>query len=140
MRDGTVIGWPMWLGMLALSVAAGGCALDEAHGAVAARADGGRKPALAHRKRAHPDAGHHPAAAPEAQSSMVGLTRAQLEARFGPPTAKRGREWIYTPPQPGCQEEIVSEILTFKGDVVASVDLEWTRTNKVCGRPNRNAE
>jgi hypothetical protein len=69
--------------------------------------------------------------------SIMGLTRPQLLVRRGPPTEKRGLEWVYTPDQPGCREMIVSEIITFKRNVVASVRLEHARTHKVCRGPGR---
>jgi hypothetical protein len=66
--------------------------------------------------------------------NLIGLTRSQVKARRGAPTTVRGAAWIYTPEQPGCRETIISEVVTFnKRGVVASVELERKRTNKMCG-------
>ena len=65
----------------------------------------------------------------------MGLTRAQVRARRGPPTQIRGNESIYTPPeQEGCRDVIISEVLTFKGDVVVKLRLQRRQTGKVCRR------
>lgn len=64
--------------------------------------------------------------------SVIGLTRAQLRARRGPPTEMRGNDWIYTPDQPGCRDAIVSEVMTFKRNVVATVRLQRRQTGKIC--------
>jgi hypothetical protein len=71
------------------------------------------------------------AAAPD-PDVLEGLTRTQVRARRGPPTRVRGQSWIYTPEQPGCREAIVSEVVVFKGEIVASVRLERSRTNRIC--------
>jgi hypothetical protein len=64
--------------------------------------------------------------------ALEGLTRAQVRARRGPPTRMLGQSWIYTPDQPGCREMIVSEVVTFKGEIVVSVRLDRARTHKIC--------
>jgi len=64
--------------------------------------------------------------------SVLGLTRAQLRAHRGPPTEMRGNVWIYTPDQPGCRDVIVSEVMTFKRNVVAAVRLQRRQTGKIC--------
>ena len=65
----------------------------------------------------------------------MGLTRAQVRARRGPPTQIRGNEWIYTPPeQEGCRDVIISEVLTFKSGVVVKFRLQRKQTGKVCRR------
>ena len=136
----------MRLAVLLVVTAVLGCAGRDAHGSAPALAapDGGTKARAP--KAPPPDAGATPAgeARPakgqpaEAEGTdpeaLVGLTRAQLRARRGPPTEVRGKTWVYTPDQPGCREEIVSEVVSFKGDVVASVKLQRTRTHKVCRR------
>jgi hypothetical protein len=106
---------------LLLLVAVVGCA-REAHGSAPDAGSG--------RARGAPTEARD--ASPTEPSSLVGLTRAQLRARRGPPLQDRGAEWVYTPDQPGCREVIVSEVVAFKGDKVASVRLERTRTHKIC--------
>ncbi len=143
MSGRTASGWSAWLSMLLLSVAACGCAVEEAHGAgrTAARADDGTKRSVSEKKRVHPDgAADSAATVSKPKDSLVGLTRAQVKALRGPPTRERGDEWVYTPDQPGCRDMIVSEIVTFKRGVVASVGLEMTMTNKVCGGERRGFE
>jgi hypothetical protein len=129
--------------MLLLSVAASGCAVEEAHCAehTAARVDGGSKRSVSEKKRVRPDgAADSQNTVSKSKESLVGLTHAQVKARRGPPTQERGDEWVYTPDQPGCRDMIVSEIVTFKRGVVASVGLEMTMTNKVCGGERREFE
>ncbi len=119
------------------------CSADDAHASPASPAavDAG-KPSdarLAAHGHAHAQDASVAAAGGEAASpdSIIGLTRAQLLVRRGLPTEKRGTEWVYTPDQPGCREMIVSEIVSFKRNVVASVRLEHARTHKVCRGPGR---
>jgi hypothetical protein len=64
----------------------------------------------------------------------MGMTRAQVRARRGPPTEIRGNDWIYTPDQHECRDVIISEVLTFKRGVVAGFDLRRRQTGKVCRR------
>jgi hypothetical protein len=139
----TASGWSAWLSMLLLSVAACGCAVEEAHCAehTAVRVDGGSKRSVSEKKHVRPDgAADSPNTVSKSKDRLVGLTRAQVKARRGPPTQERGHEWVYTPDQPGCRDIIVSEIVTFKGDVVVSVQLEMTDTHKVCGGERREFE
>jgi hypothetical protein len=144
----------MWTACtMLLGAAASGCAGDQAHGsppvgvladaASEANAPGSEgeqvpKDAAAEPERmdaepsdaalVHVDSD---AAAPD-PDALEGLTRTQVRARRGPPTRVRGQSWIYTPEQPGCREMIVSEVVTFKGGIVASVRLERSRTNRIC--------
>ena len=140
---GPASGWPAWLSILWLSVAACGCTVEEAHGAArtATRADGGAKPSVSEKKGGRPDgAAHSAATASKSEDSLVGLTRAQVKARRGPPTQDRGREWVYRSDQPGCDDTVFIEIVTFKRDVVASVQLQITDTHKVCRGERRGLE
>ena len=108
-----------WFGMMWLALACCRCTNDDAHAATrpAPKVDGGTR----HEVRAVADAGRaaSPAkakaksgadagASSDATSpdALIGLTRAQLMVRRGPPTEKRGVEWVYTPDQPGCREMI----------------------------------
>ncbi|HXJ21349.1 MAG TPA: hypothetical protein VMT03_14050 [Polyangia bacterium] len=86
------------------------------------------------------DAGLTDAAAKERQpdrrsskDSLVGLTRKQLLARRGAPTRKEGGRWIYTSDQSGCRDRIVNEVVTFEGDRVARVTLQFRHTTEDCG-------
>jgi len=138
------------VGAVILAVGTGRCTIDRAQGETspapaATPADGAAGEAGASQRRptgpqplsAPEGHGAKPAAAPSPESNtsdgIVGLTRSQVKSRRGPPTAVRGAAWIYTPEQPGCREMIISEVVTFKRGVVASVELERKRTNKVCG-------
>jgi hypothetical protein len=118
--------------LLALAAATGACDVETtARGSTAAT-----EPHLA------PDAGSGARAGASAggdddvvdlSEPVMGLTRAQVRARRGPPTQIRGNEWIYTPPeQEGCRDVIISEVLTFKGDVVVKFRLQRKQTGKVC--------
>ena len=128
-------------GMVWLALACCRCTNNDAYASPrpAAKVDAGKLPAA----RAVVDAGSPPS--PRADSSprteaaspdsIIGLTRSQLIARMGPPTKKRGAEWIYTPDQPGCRDMITSEVYTFKRNVVASFRLDSVQTHQVCGGP-----
>jgi hypothetical protein len=124
-----------WLSLLWLSVAPCGCTVEDAYGADQATtpADGGTKQKVGKRRHGPLNRAATPAATTSAaRDPLVGLTRAQVKARRGPPTQKRGQEWLYTPDQGGCDDLIVSEIVVFKDGVVAGVRPEMTRTEKVC--------
>jgi len=121
------------------------CSIDRAHGEppATANADGAAEasPRRPQGEQPPPPAQSHPAR-PAAESdpsvdsldNLIGLTRSQVKARRGAPTRVRGAAWIYGPEQPGCRETIISEVVTFdKRGVVASVELERKRTNKMCG-------
>ena len=138
----TAIGWPVWFRMLLLSASLCSCVVENAHGTPAGGDGGVGVSRVAHEhKRKRPDAAADATAAvPEPQESLVGLTRAQVKARQGQPTEERQNEWVYTPDQPGCRDVIISEILTFRKGVVASVRLQRSQTNKVCGGAERRAE
>jgi hypothetical protein len=129
-----------WWGIMWLAVACCRCTADDAHASTRPRAAVDAGKALDGRGVTHAHARHLDAGASAedlSQDSIMGLTRAQLLVRRGPPTEKRGTEWVYTPDQPGCREMIVSEIVAFKRNVVASVRLEHSRTGKVCRGPGR---
>jgi hypothetical protein len=103
------------------------CTIPEAHGKPRrSTTDAGARPAKA---EAGTPAKQHGLERP----SLVGLTRAQVVERQGQPTEKHGNTWIYTPQSTGCREEIISEVVTFKGNVVVSVDMRLDRTKKICG-------
>jgi hypothetical protein len=135
--------------LLALANATGSCNVEAARGStVPAAADGGekasaRKPKAPAATDSHPapDAGSRPRAGVPANDDdvvvdlsepVMGLTRAQVRARRGPPTEIRGNDWIYTPDQEGCRDVIISEVLTFKGGGVVRFRLQRRQTGKVC--------
>jgi hypothetical protein len=140
--------------LLALAAATGACHVETAaRGSTApvAAVDGGekasaRKPQAPAATEPHPapDAGSRAKAGASANGDdqvvdlsepVMGLTRAQVRARRGPPTEIRGSDWIYTPPeQEGCRDVIISDILTFKGGVVVKFHLQRRQTGKVCRR------
>jgi hypothetical protein len=139
--------------LLALAATTGGCHVEAAargSTAPAAAVDGGekasaRKPKAPGVTEPHsaPDAGSRPKAGAAANADdevvdltepVLGLTRAQVRARRGPPTEIRGSDWIYTPEQEGCRDVIISEVLTFKGGVVVKFHLQRRQTGKVCRR------
>jgi hypothetical protein len=140
--------------LLALAAATGACDVETtARGstAPAAAVNGGDKATPAKPKapaptepHPAPDAGTGARAGASAggddevvdlSEPVMGLTRAQVRARRGPPTQIRGNEWIYTPPeQEGCRDVIISEVLTFKSDVVVKFRLQRKQTGKVCRR------
>lgn len=138
-----------WFGMMWLAVACCRCTNDDAYASprpapkvdagsrhdVRAVADAGRavSPADAGRVKAKPKVRASSDAA--STDEVIGLTRAQLMARRGPPTKKRGLEWVYTPDQPGCRDMIISEVFTFKRNVVASFRLDSVQTHQVCRGP-----
>ena len=135
---------------LVLTCAQNACAVQAAPASSKAGAttDGGaktgtRKPNDPATKATHapPDAGTRTARSvhtdgdgetADTSDSVIGLTRAQLRVRRGPPTEVHGSDWIYTPDQPGCRDVIVSEVMTFKRNVVATVRLQRRQTGKVC--------
>jgi hypothetical protein len=130
---------------LAGVVTASGCHVRAARGSTAPpAADGGakagaRKPKTpaATDSRPAPDAGTPAGGDDEVvdlSEPVMGLTRAQVRTRRGPPTEVRGNEWIYTPEQEGCRDVIISDVLTFKGGVVVKLRLQRRQTGKVCSR------
>ena len=105
---------------------------DGAAGASPRRPQGGQPPPPAQGHPARPATEPNPAG--DSLDNLIGLTHSQVKARRGAPTTVRGAAWIYTSEQPGCRETIISEVVTFnKRGVVASVELERRRTNKMCG-------
>jgi hypothetical protein len=140
--------------VIALAAATGGCHVEAAaRGSTApvGALDGGEK-ASTRKNRAPTATEPHPApdagrgtkagASPNGNDQVVelsepamGLTRAQVRARRGPPTEIRGNDWIYTPPeQEGCRDVIISDVLTFKGGVVVKFHPQRRQTGKVCRR------
>jgi hypothetical protein len=135
---------PAFFGALVLLLAVGGCSIEAAHGGPrrAKAIDAGTTTAV--RKSSGPaatksarSAPHHAGGPPVAAKErlwpdLVGLTRAQAEKLLGTLTEEREGVVIYTPPQPGCREEILREVVTYKDGVVAAVDLQSVPTNKIC--------
>ncbi len=122
---------------LALATAQYACTVEAAPASTAGTADAAAKTGA----RKPPDAGSRTTSKVrtdddgepvDKSDSVIGLTRAQLRARRGPPTEMRGKDWIYTPDQPGCRDVIVSEVMTFKRNVVAAVRLQRRQTDKIC--------
>jgi len=143
MKHGTPLSFLL---ALALAGAQNGCAVEAAPASkTSAFSDGGtkigaRKP-MTKAVHAPPDAGTRTATGVHTDAdgdpvdpsdSVIGLTRAQVRVRRGPPTEVHGSDWIYTPDQPGCRDVIVSEVMTFKRNVVATVRLQRRQTGKVC--------
>lgn len=118
---------------LVLALSATACTLPEAFGKPRPpAADAGVGKTERKGKPAKPDAGvrgKHRQADP---SSLVGLTQAQVVARKGQPTAKKGNVWVYTPHRPGCRERIFSELVIFEGDEVVKEDISIEETGKIC--------
>ena len=140
---------PFVLMALAVTTANGSCHVEAARGSTAPTAADGGMRASAPRPKAPPatdshlapDAGSRPKAGVPANGDdevvdlsepVMGLKRAQVRARRGPPTEIRGNDWIYTPEQEGCRDVIISEVLTFKSGVVVKFHLQRRQTGKVC--------
>jgi hypothetical protein len=147
-RGGVSNSCSAFLGILVLLLAASGCSIEAAHGGPrrAKAIDAGATTAVrqssgpAATKSARSAPHRAPVAAKKGRRPyLVGLTRAQAEKLLGTPTEERDGVVIYTPAQPGCREEIVSEVVTFKDGVVAAVDLQIKPTNKIC-RERRDDE
>jgi len=133
-----------FLGALVLLFAVGGCSIEAAHGGPrrAKAIDAGATTAV--RESSGPAATKSAGSAPHRAGAarvaakkgrrpyLVGLTRAQAEKLLGSPTEERDGVVIYTPAQPGCHEEIVREVVTYKDGIVAAVDLQSVPTNKIC--------
>ena len=134
--------WPAYLGALGLLLAASGCSIEVAHGSPrrATAIDAGATTEVRESSGSHRGGAGFVPAKKGGRPYLVGLTRAQVKKRLGSPTEERNGAWVYTPEQPGCREEVVSEVVTFKDDVVIAVDLQRVRTNKVCRDLRRDKE
>lgn len=98
----------------------GGAAM---HDAGVAMRDGGVPTHDAGAARAEDDGGGEAAYG----SEWIGLTRAEVSARRGAPTRASGNEWVYALGPAGCSDFSYSEVLVFKGKVVARVRVEKKR-------------
>ena len=67
--------------------------------------------------------------------ALIGLTKAQLKARFGAPQKKVQGRWRYIPKQSGCRDVIMSLDVQFKKGKVVDTKRARERTHKHCSRP-----
>ncbi len=116
---------------LVLALSATACTFPEAYGKPRQPpADAGARTSERKAKPTKPDGGVR--GKRRRAGSLIGLTQAEVVARKGQPTAKKGNVWFYTPHRPGCREHIFSELVIFEGDEVVKVDFLQEETGKIC--------
>lgn len=64
-----------------------------------------------------------------------GMTKAEVERRFGKPDERAGNRWVYRRPKHSCAEVRIVYTLTFRADEVTTVARTRKRTGQHC-QPN----